>query len=127
MSENKNKKWDVEDVIYLIQFVLFYITVVGGIVLIVLAAIKKISFPLLGVILIYAVAVIIQVAFLIIFTKPMPDEKYLKAPQSNILEDQESSIDEEMQKEIDEIRELKARLKKESERKSALTHDNYGL
>lgn len=108
MNENK---WDIDDVIYLIQFALFYVTVVGGIVLIVLAAIKKLSFPLLGVILVYVVMVIIQVAFLIIFSKPMPDD-YAATPKDSA---PTTSDDEEIKRELAEIKEMKERLRRDPE------------
>lgn len=99
---NKKNKWTLDEVIYMIQFILFYITAVGGVVLIILTAIKKISLPLLGVILGYAVLVIIQVAFLVIFTDMMPDEP----PYTQFNE--EKTIDEEIEKEIRELKNLKS-------------------
>lgn len=119
---DKRRDWDLDDTIYLIQFVMFYITFVAGIVLLVLILIKKVDFPILGAFMIYALVVLLQLGFMVLTSKPMPDEPRLKAPKSDIPE-HELSVDEEMQKEIDEIKELKARLKKESEQESLFANE----
>lgn len=98
----KREKWDVTDIVYAIQFALFYVTFMAGIVAIVVIAVKKLDFPVLGAVVIYIVAISIQLGFIILTSKPTPEEisqrKKEKDPEQQVL-----SVDEEMQKEMEEI------------------------
>lgn len=105
------EKWTVTDVIYAIQFTAFWLTTVGGIVFIILAVLEKVNFPVWGAFILYGTVEVIQIAFLLFFAKSEEshDEEPAPAQVSRISED------EEVEREIQEIKELKARLKHESE------------
>ena len=97
----KREKWDIADIVYAIQFALFYVTFMAGIVAIVVIAVKKLDFPVLGAVIIYIVAIVIQLGFIILTSKPTPEEisqRKKENPEQQVL-----SVDEEMQKEMEEI------------------------
>ena len=70
MLDERNEKWSLDEIIFLIHFIMIYLTIAGGLVLIILAATSVLSFSILWVMLIYAMLVFIQIGFLILFSRP---------------------------------------------------------
>lgn len=68
--DERNEKWSLDEIIFLIHFIMIYLTIAGGLVLIILAATSVLSFSILWVMLIYAMLVFIQIGFLILFSRP---------------------------------------------------------
>ena len=62
-------RWSLDEIIFLIHFIMIYPTLFGGLVLIILAATGTLSFSI-WVTLIYAVLVFIQIGFLVLFAQP---------------------------------------------------------
>lgn len=70
MNEYNDEKWSLDEIIFLIHFIMIYPTVLGGLALIILAATGALSFSILWVALIYTILVFIQIGFLILFSRP---------------------------------------------------------
>ena len=107
------EKWTITDVVYAIQFTAFWLTTVGGIVFIILAVLEKVNFPVWGAFTLYGAVEVIQIAFLLLFAKG--EGSHDEEEPAPALVSQYVSEDEEVEREIQEIKELKTRLKRESE------------
>lgn len=111
---NMKEKWSYTDIIYAIQFSVFWFTTVGGIIVVILAVLGKVDFPLWGVFVIYTVTEIIQLTFLVLSARVEADDT--EAIKQNMTEEPPEPSEEELvEKEIQELKDLKARLKHEAE------------
>ena len=109
MSEER-RRFDLDDIIYIIQFVLFYMTIIVGVLFIVLTATKKVYFPVLGVIAILVVAIIIEITFMIKFTKTSPDEETPRQTPVD-LENEPITTDQKIEEEMEELQKRREWLK----------------